>query len=73
MQALEAANQLASVQIQEIRKLRALLATQIQNQASINEKAEKDQQVLRHDQDKFFNTNYKDTRMEDAGPEPIGF
>ncbi|OEU68038.1 MAG: P-type conjugative transfer protein TrbJ [Desulfovibrio sp. S3730MH75] len=73
MQALEAANQLASIQIQEIRNLRVLLAVQAQNTALINEKAEKDEQILRHDQDKFFNTNFKDIRMEDAGPEPLGF
>ncbi|WP_051677207.1 P-type conjugative transfer protein TrbJ [Maridesulfovibrio frigidus] len=73
MQALEAANQLSSVQIQEVRKLRALFATQIQNQALINEKDEKDDQVLRHDQDKFFKPQFGDLQMKDAGPEPLGF
>ncbi len=72
MQALEAANQLSSVQIQEIRKLRALFATQVQNQALIDEKNEKDEQILRHDQDKFYAPQFKDLRMEDAGPEPLG-
>ncbi|NDV28956.1 P-type conjugative transfer protein TrbJ [Desulfovibrio sp. JC010] len=73
MQALEAANQLSSVQIQEIRKLRALLATQIQNQSMIEAKKEKDQQILRQDSEKFFAPTYGEACKKEAGPEPLGF
>ncbi|WP_320008950.1 P-type conjugative transfer protein TrbJ [Maridesulfovibrio sp.] len=45
MQALEAANQLSSIQISEMRKLRALLATHIQNQTQILQKKEKIDQI----------------------------
>ncbi|WP_081434623.1 P-type conjugative transfer protein TrbJ [Maridesulfovibrio salexigens] len=45
MQALEAANQLSSIQISEMRKLRALMAMHIQNQAQIQQKKEKIDQI----------------------------
>ena len=44
MEALQAANQLSAMQIEENRKMRALLATSIQSQGQVNAKAEKQDQ-----------------------------
>lgn len=50
MEALQAANQLSAMQIEENRKMRALLATSIQSQAQVNAKAEKQDQ---YDQERW--------------------
>ena len=61
MQALEAANQLSSIQISEMRKLRALLATHIQNQAQIHQKKEKIDQLKELRRKQFYdNTNLRE-------------
>ncbi|MBI9112337.1 P-type conjugative transfer protein TrbJ [Maridesulfovibrio ferrireducens] len=60
MQALEAANQLTGVQISEMRKLRALMATHIQNQAQVEQKKEKIEQVKDLNSKRFFENNLAD-------------
>ena len=45
MQALQAGNQLATIQINEARQLRELVATQIQSDLTSQQKAEKMEQV----------------------------
>ncbi len=57
MQALEAANQLSSIQISEMRKLRALMAMHIQNQAQIQQKKEKIDQIQELDSLRYFKNN----------------
>ncbi|NDV26924.1 P-type conjugative transfer protein TrbJ [Desulfovibrio sp. JC010] len=54
MQALEAANQLSSIQISEMRKLRALMAMHIQNQAQIQQKKEKIDQLKAESRKMYF-------------------
>jgi len=56
MQALEAANQLSSIQISEMRKLRALMAMHIQNQAQIQQKKEKIDQIKALRLKQFYDT-----------------
>lgn len=70
MQALEAANQLSSIQISEIRKLRALLATHIQNQAQIEQKKEKEKQLQKIHEKTFFKHIYKDQLEKENLPVP---
>lgn len=70
MQALEAANQLSSIQISEIRKLRALMATHIQNQAQIEQKKEKEKQLQKLHEEMFFKHIYKD-QLAREDPEPV--
>lgn len=71
MQALEAANQLSSIQISEMRKLRALLAMHIQNQAQIEQKKEEEAQTQKlHFEKMFFKNIYKE-QLEREDPEPV--
>ncbi|WP_415713352.1 P-type conjugative transfer protein TrbJ [Maridesulfovibrio sp.] len=70
MQALEAANRLALVQITEARKLRALMAMHIQNQAQIEQKREKEAQTRRLHEEKFFSHIYKQ-QLERDDPDPV--
>ncbi|WP_051676875.1 P-type conjugative transfer protein TrbJ [Maridesulfovibrio frigidus] len=60
MQALEAANQLTGVQISEMRKLRALMATHIQNQAQVEQKKEKIDQIKDLNSKRFIENNLAD-------------
>ncbi|WP_432737298.1 P-type conjugative transfer protein TrbJ [Maridesulfovibrio sp. FT414] len=70
MQALEAANQLSSIQISELRKMRALLATYIQNRAQIDQKREKEEQLQKIHEETFFKHIYKEQLERENLPVP---
>ena len=70
MQALDAANRLSLVQITEIRKLRALMAVHIQNQAQIEQKEEKEAQLQKLHEETFFKRIYKE-QLERKNPPPV--
>jgi P-type conjugative transfer protein TrbJ len=64
MQALEAANQLSSIQISEMRKLRALMAMHIQNQAQIQQKKEKIEQAKELRRKEFYSTTFAREKLD---------
>ena len=69
MQALQAANQLSAVQLDEARKLRALTATYVQEQTQREEKQEKQNQLARQEWERLTDTkSIEGASYENAPP-----
>ncbi len=73
MEALQAANQLSAMQIEENRKMRALLATSIQSQAQVNAKEEKQDQYDRERWRKAFEGDAIEKQIGDYAPTSNNF
>lgn len=54
MEAMQAGNQLAAIQLQEARELRALMATALQEQSAVNAKQEKTDQARQEQYERLF-------------------
>lgn len=74
MEALQAANQLAAIQVNESRSLRALLATSIQEQAQLNARSEKERQLERELWRKGFESDVlRNINLDDTNPTTNNF
>ncbi|WP_243545438.1 P-type conjugative transfer protein TrbJ [Pseudodesulfovibrio tunisiensis] len=70
MEALQAANQLAALQISETRSLRALLASSIQQNSQVDSKQEKESQTSHEEWKTLFSHTLDDVKMEKMRPGP---